>query len=118
MRIEPKPCPFCGGKPNLYEGEKNGFFHMCVIDGDAMVKIESRLFSSDEEAIEMWNRRSEPKRGRWEDIVELDSGGYPFKVGVWCSACGFETLSEDNYCPCCGAKMSEIPTDSESEDKE
>jgi hypothetical protein len=48
---------------------------------------------------------AEPKRGKWEDIVELDSGGYPFKVGVSCSACGFETLSEDNYCPHCGAKM-------------
>lgn len=48
---------------------------------------------------------AEPKRGKWEDIVELDSGGYPFKVGVCCSACGFETLSEDNYCPYCGAKM-------------
>lgn len=60
----------------------------------------------------------EPKKGRWVDIVEMDSGGYPFKVGVCCSVCGFETLSEDNYCPCCGVKMSEIPTDSESEDKE
>ncbi|HII07992.1 MAG TPA: hypothetical protein HA355_00190 [Methanosphaera sp.] len=47
----------------------------------------------------------EPKKGRWVDIVEMDSGGYPFKVGVCCSACGLETLSEDNYCPNCGAKM-------------
>ena len=46
-----------------------------------------------------------PKQGKWEDIVELDSGGYPFKVGVCCSACGFQTLSEDNYCPHCGAEM-------------
>ena len=45
------------------------------------------------------------KAGKWVDIVEMDSGGYPFKVGVCCSACGFETLSEDNYCPHCGAKM-------------
>lgn len=48
---------------------------------------------------------AEPKKGRWVDIVEMDSGGYPFKVGVCCSACGFETSSEDYYCPHCGAKM-------------
>ena len=45
------------------------------------------------------------KTGKWVDIVEMDSGGYPFKVGVCCSACGFQTLSVDNYCPHCGAKM-------------
>lgn len=48
---------------------------------------------------------SAEKKAKWEDIVELDSGGYPFKVGVCCSACGVPTLSEDNYCPNCGAKM-------------
>lgn len=48
---------------------------------------------------------AEPKQGKWVDIVEMDSGGYPFKVGVCCSVCGFETLSEDNYCSSCGAKM-------------
>lgn len=48
---------------------------------------------------------AEPKKGRWVDIVEMDSGGYPFKVGVCCSVCGFETLSEDFYCSHCGAKM-------------
>lgn len=47
----------------------------------------------------------EPKQGKWVDIVEMDSGGYPFKVGVCCSECGFETLSEDNYCSYCGVKM-------------
>ena len=51
---------------------------------------------------------AEPRKGKWVDIVEMDSGGYPFKVGVCCSACGFETLSEDNYCPHCGAKMKEV----------
>lgn len=47
----------------------------------------------------------EPKKGKWVDIVEMDSGWKPFKVGMCCSACGFETVSEDNYCPHCGAKM-------------
>lgn len=48
---------------------------------------------------------SAERKGRLEDIVEMDSGGYPFKVGVCCSACGFKTLSEDRYCPHCGVKM-------------
>lgn len=54
-----KPCPFCGGEARLYNDGNHGFFHMCMIDGDAMVKIESRLFGSDEEAIKVWNRRAE-----------------------------------------------------------
>lgn len=52
-----KPCPFCGGEARLYRDGAHGFFHLCMIDGDAMVKIESRLFDSDEEAIKAWNRR-------------------------------------------------------------
>ena len=48
---------------------------------------------------------AEPKKGKWVDIVEMDSGGYPFKVGLCCSVCGAPTLSDDNYCPHCGAKM-------------
>ena len=47
----------------------------------------------------------DPKKGKWVDIVEMDSGGYPFKVGLCCSVCGAPTLSDDNYCPHCGAKM-------------
>lgn len=52
-----KPCPFCGGEARLYNDGVHGFFHMCMISGDAMVKIESRFFEPDEEAIKVWNRR-------------------------------------------------------------
>lgn len=48
---------------------------------------------------------AEPRKGKWVDVVELDSGGYPFKVGVCCSVCGAPTLIDYNYCPHCGAKM-------------
>lgn len=58
---ELKPCPFCGSKKvHMYSDEDptlHGFIHLCTIDDDAMVKIESRLFSSEEEAIKAWNRR-------------------------------------------------------------
>ena len=48
---------------------------------------------------------AEPKKGKWVDRVELDSGGYPFKVGICCSVCGVPTLIDYFYCPHCGAKM-------------
>ena len=79
---------------------------------------------------------AEPKKGKWtiETIGEIpryrDS---PIYEPIYkCSCCGMTTESyvrfeepimpEDadfpRYCPNCGVKMSEIPTDSESEDKE
>lgn len=58
---ELKPCPFCGSKKIHMYSDKDpslhGFIHLCMIDDDAMVKIESRLFPSEEEAIKAWNRR-------------------------------------------------------------
>lgn len=52
-----KPCPFCGGEARLYRSGSHGFFHLCMIGREAMVKIESRYFRSEEEAINVWNRR-------------------------------------------------------------
>ena len=62
MKQELKPCPFCGSKKiHMYsDGDStlHGFIHLCMIDNDAMVKIESRFFLSEEDAIEAWNRRA------------------------------------------------------------
>ena len=56
-----KPCPFCGGTNiHMYSfksSDLHGFTHLCMINGDGMVKVESRLFATEEEAIEAWNRR-------------------------------------------------------------
>lgn len=61
-----KPCPFCGSnKVKMYsESDKDihGFIHLCVGFDDAMVKVESRLFSTDEEAIKAWNRRTSDEK--------------------------------------------------------
>ena len=61
--IKLKPCPFCGGiNIKMYSQSDpriHGFIHICEWKGDGMVKvaIESRLFPTDEEATEAWNRR-------------------------------------------------------------
>lgn len=59
-----KPCPFCGGDDiKLYSHENtllHGFIHLCQINGDGMVKIESRLFETEEAAVDAWNRRMPP----------------------------------------------------------
>ena len=61
MNIELKPCPFCGGTNikmySLKNADFHGFIHLCTINGDSMVKVESRLFPTEEDAIKAWNRR-------------------------------------------------------------
>jgi hypothetical protein len=56
-----KPCPFCGGTNTRMYSLKgpslHGFIHICDGFDDYMVKVESRLFTTEEEAIEAWNRR-------------------------------------------------------------
>jgi ssRNA-specific RNase YbeY (16S rRNA maturation enzyme) len=37
--------------------QTHGFIHICDGFDDYMVKVESRLFTTEEEAIEAWNRR-------------------------------------------------------------
>ena len=55
-----KPCPFCGGTKikmySSYSPDLHGFAHLCEINGKAMVKVESRFFETEEEAVEVWNR--------------------------------------------------------------
>lgn len=61
-----KTCPFCGGTNitmySLKDPSLHGFIHICDGVDDCMVKIESRLFSTEEEAVEAWNRRVDDGR--------------------------------------------------------
>ena len=58
--IHIEPCYRCGGTNlYLYEGKGSGecgFIHICN-DGDYSVKVESRLFETEREAIKAWNKR-------------------------------------------------------------
>ena len=62
MTDELKPCPFCGEADlKLYSDNDpaaHGFLHLCKIDGEYMVKVESRLFATEAAAIDAWNRRT------------------------------------------------------------
>ena len=65
---------------------------------------------------------AEPKKAVWIGEYDGYADGNVVIDNWYCSNCDYcyEDFEEPdwNYCPNCGAKMSEIPTDSESEDKE
>lgn len=95
-----EPCPFCGGEVKLYRNGVHGFFHLCTIDGDAMVKIESRLFGSDEEAIEVWNRRVGAKMIDLATMLSKDESNED-KVKKQCSYCKwrlYEDITQQMIC--------------------
>lgn len=61
-----KPCPFCGGKAMMLPIESNRTYSMvkCLTCGaeSGMVKISAE-YSSDEIAVEKWNRRTTDDNG-------------------------------------------------------
>lgn len=97
MKIKLKPCPFCGGYPNVeYVDDKTQVYMVCSECG-----IEQDLYKSLDKALEAWNRRviEEVHYGKWSE----DDYGY-----YHCFECGFEHDSPEYttlYCPECGAKM-------------
>lgn len=62
-------------------------------------------------------KEQEPKIGHWKRI-SIDKYVQHAMAYYKCSECGKDIIGEHNYCPNCGAKMSEIPTGSESEVEE
>lgn len=62
------------------------------------------------------NIKKVPKTGHWIMTNDYYTGAYETIDYVKCSCCREDSLEEGNYCPNCGAKMSEIPTGSEMEE--
>ena len=55
------PCPFCGGKPHIEKSEWYGeyqFCHTCK-NQSPQLNIYSCGYSTKEEAIKSWNKRSD-----------------------------------------------------------
>ena len=87
-----KDCPFCGGfggvRQNIYATH---YYIICCSCG-----CTTKYFGYQEDAVEAWNRRAEPNRGKWIP-------NSPFTGN--CSECGGKGNLKDNYCSTCGAKM-------------
>lgn len=77
----------------------------------------------------IWAKPFEAYKEAFKEFVEgMPDVGIELKIGKWkwhksgaffiCTNCEKTSLMISQYCPNCGAKMSEILTDSESEDKE
>lgn len=54
-----KPCPFCGGKPTIFNAP-NGYGITCKNRG-CVVIVSTDNWSSEEAAIAAWNRREGEK---------------------------------------------------------
>ena len=56
-----KPCPFCGADgavSTTYTDDLSTMYWYCFCTCDC---VESRLYNTEKEAIEAWNRRTERK---------------------------------------------------------
>ncbi len=61
---ELKPCPFCGGKAEVFFNKANELWYVCCYDeynDFDCCEINTTWYSKKEDAIEAWNTRTEPK---------------------------------------------------------
>ena len=59
---ELKPCPFCGGKADIYLSNdvppSYGVWHYCMFGKNTYdIKVETRWRRTKQEAIDLWNSR-------------------------------------------------------------
>ena len=97
MNSKLKPCPFCGGEPDLFEAPSVYFVECskCYYPTN---------YDTKEEAINAWNRRAyEPKSGTWKLESEFEG------TKTWeCPFCHEVYYFDDftyKFCPACGAHL-------------
>ena len=97
-----KPCPFCGDAAVLtFSVNSNLYAFGCsTVDCIGNTKYHLHRFPTFEEAVEVWNKRSEAAQttaGRW--LID--------DMGHYCSVCGkpMEDYRKTPFCPWCGSKM-------------
>lgn len=105
---ELKPCPFCGGEAWLYSYEfhrgtggysvlcKNKNCHLVFGEHEKDGYLEGEFYTK-AEAIEAWNTRHE-RTCKFMPYSEKSDDGI-------CSKCGAYMYEQDNYCPDCGARV-------------
>lgn len=120
---ELKPCPFCGGEPDEYEGEYgNGIYCMeCGAMVGEPIHLDFNIAErvSYEQAAKAWNTRAE-RTCRMTDRGECSECG-AYIVRAWTEVHDFNgdmkriDLRSHNFCPNCGARVT--PKNSETTPK-
>ncbi|MDR1465425.1 MAG: Lar family restriction alleviation protein [Oscillospiraceae bacterium] len=94
MNIQLKPCPFCGGIADIWQG-CDYHYVMC-----RRCKSKTADFEKDDEAVDAWNKRAE----RISTVTRARDSAY--KHNCKCDGCGFAFNSRFvTHCPGCGAKI-------------
>ena len=99
---ELKPCPFCGG-----EAELHGFHDLYWVVECVRCYASANDCDTEQDAIEAWNTRVERtcRVTRASRKYVLSDGTELFDDG--CSECNGYLQADDNYCPNCGARVTE-----------
>lgn len=102
---ELKPCPFCGGEAKINRIVNTFYQYARYFSSCTRCSAESKMFETEQEAIEAWNTRTERTC-----FVQYEYTGEPFfhSIHVHELSCGHDVrLYEDApiYCPYCGAKV-------------
>ena len=99
--LKPVRCG-CGGEAEICEQR---YYGKCYDVACTKCQISTRIYDTEAEAIEAWNRAMGRKTGKW---IEVDSA----TVNGRCSVCSYESRLYENdvygehYCPNCGAWLS------------
>ena len=111
-----KPCPFCGGEAKINRIVNTFYQYARYFSSCTRCSAESKVFETEQEAIEAWNTRAERT---CHPFVSPDGAGW---YAIGCDNCGHGFVDNNpdkayllkiskrsdimpRYCPNCGAKV-------------